>query len=116
MTKQYIIKFNEYYSDYEATFDKNCFDNLDKMLPLVKDYKFWDTIGSIELSQDEEGLYIKNINLNQEYKSSIKNDAEESLSIGYRVKKCRYESRTRIIEKVDILEISIDSKELKLNK
>ena len=48
--------------------------------------------------------------------SSIKNDAEESLSIGYRVKKCRYESRTRIIEKVDILEISIDSKELKLNK
>ena len=64
----------------------------------------------INIREDDIGLYVEGlIDIYSNYKlySLVKNQLLNGLSIGYVAKKYRFENNVRILEKIDLIEISL---------
>lgn len=99
----------------DCTIDNAYTWNAERLPKMLRDHDHKQVCGAwLEIREDEKGLWVKgqlalNTQLGRETYELLKMGALDSLSIGYIVKKERYDSRTNInyLEEIDIREISV---------
>jgi len=95
--KNYLFKFDEpYEKGCNDIFAKGCIKKNDNFLPVFLNFNPAEKTGKARLDFDEIGVFNKDAVVGQ-----------STLRIGFVVEQCRFENGIRIIEKCEVLELSI---------